>query len=62
MNIIVSVKNVYGRETIYPECAKAKTFARLIRQKTLTVDDVREIKSLGYKIELKQNLSVKGLT
>lgn len=56
MTIQVVIKQVYGRETIYPECEKAKLFAKIKGQKTLTSDDIRVIKDLGYKIEVKQEV------
>ena len=31
MNIYVSERNVYGRATIYPQCDKAKAFAKIGR-------------------------------
>lgn len=56
MQITVQIKSVYGVEKIYPVCAKAKAFATLVKQKTLTVDDLRVIKALGYKIEVVQQV------
>lgn len=50
MEIKVKIKNVYGNETVYPECDKAKTFAKIAGQKTLTAATVAGIKQLGYAI------------
>lgn len=51
MKIQVQVKNVYGKETIYPICPIALNFARLVGQKTLTRDNIKIIKDMGYEIE-----------
>ena len=54
MKIIVKVREVYGNKTIYPVCEKAKTFAQLAGQKTLTHSNLCLIERLGYTIELEQ--------
>ena len=51
MSIQVKVKQVYGKETIYPICNKAILFAKMVGQKTLTRDNLKVIKDLGYTIE-----------
>lgn len=48
--VYVEFKDVYGRQTIYPYCAKAKAFARIAGTKTLSADDLREIKTLGFQV------------
>lgn len=48
--IEVRIRSVYGVERIYPVCDRAKTFAKLVRQKILTMDEIRYIKELGYKV------------
>lgn len=57
MTITVQIKNVYGQEKIYPACDKAKLFASLKGQSTLTQSDIKHIKALGYTIEIKQNIT-----
>jgi hypothetical protein len=52
MKIQVSIKTVYGTERIYPVCDKAKVFANLVDQTTLSRRHIQLIKSLGYQIEL----------
>ena len=52
MKIQVTIKNVYGKETIYPICEQAKIFAGLVRQRTLTRKDIEKIKALGFAIEI----------
>lgn len=58
MKIIVSIKTVYGNDTIYPICEKAKTFASMVGQKTLTLRDIEHIKRLGFEIEV-QPMTIK---
>jgi hypothetical protein len=48
--IIVEPRTVYGNTNIYPKCEKAKLFAKLVDQKTLTQDNLDIIKQLGYSI------------
>lgn len=54
MKIQVQLKNVYGNTTIYPICDKAKLFAALVGQKTLTARDIKHIKDLGYSVDVIQ--------
>lgn len=48
--ISVSIKANYGREAIYPVCADAKIFVAMLGRKTLTREDIRSIKALGYAV------------
>jgi len=52
MKIEVSIKNVYGVERIYPMCKISNSFTRLMRKRTLDRDEVQEIKSMGYTVEV----------
>jgi len=54
MTILVSIKSVYGNETIYPVCMTAKKFANLIGTKTLTRSAIEKIKALGYTVQVEQ--------
>jgi hypothetical protein len=54
MTITVSIKNVYGNQTIYPVCNTAKKFANLTGTKTLTVYAIEQIKALGYTVQVEQ--------
>lgn len=56
MKILVSIKNVYGRETIYPECEKSKAFAAIAGNTTITPNTLELVKALGYSIEIKQRV------
>lgn len=51
-NIKVRVETHYGRETIYPVCEKARSFAGIAGTVTLTPKVLRLIKDLGYEIEV----------
>lgn len=50
--IQIQIKQVYGEEKIYPVCDKAKTFAEMLGQKTLTPRDLTYIRALGYAFEV----------
>ncbi len=50
LEIKVILKTVYGRDCIYPACEKAKIFAEMLNQKTLTTREINYIKKLGYTI------------
>ena len=49
-NIVVQVKQVYGNDTVYPVCDRAKLFAELLGQKTLTFTDLRIIQKIGFAV------------
>jgi len=48
--ITVSIKNVYGNRTIYPECDTAKLFAGIASTTSLTLHTIDAIKKLGYDV------------
>ena len=48
--ITVDVRSVYGKETIYPVDAAARTFASIAGTTTLTKDTLRGVFALGYEI------------
>ena len=48
--ILVAIRNVYGKEIVYPFCPTAKSFAKLVGQKTLTYQSIQTIKELGYTV------------
>jgi hypothetical protein len=52
MEIKVSIKSVYGVERIYPKCRIAQTFLALMRKRTFDRDEIQEIKSMGYTVEV----------
>ena len=54
MQLIVSKKNVYGVERVYPVCNKAKILTALTGNKTLLDVDIKLIKELGYTLTTKR--------
>jgi len=52
--IVVMVRDVYGRRTVYPVCPQAKIFAQIAGSKTLTPQVVSLIKDLGYRVNIDQ--------
>lgn len=52
MHIEVTIKTIYGIETVYPACDKAKLFARIAGTKTMTPHALRDIAALGYQINV----------
>jgi len=52
MEIKVSIKNVYGVERIYPQCKISKSFSKLMRKRTFDRDEIQEIKTMGYTVEV----------
>jgi len=52
--IVVRVKQVYGNDTIYPVCDRAKLFADLLGQKSLTFADMRIIQAMGFNVTIEQ--------
>jgi hypothetical protein len=47
----ITIKSVYGRETIYPVNEQAKKLAALVGTKTLTQQTIRDAMGMGFKIE-----------
>ena len=54
MKIIIRLKDVYGRQTAYPVCDKAKLFSRMAGTTSLTHNMLCLIEQLGYLIEVEQ--------
>ena len=52
--LTVTIKQVFGRDLIYPYCDKAYIFARLTNKKTLDSNDIEKIKTLGFTINQTQ--------
>ena len=48
--IHVAIKSIYGKNTIYPACDSSTTFCEMLGQKTLTTENIKYIKELGYDI------------
>ena len=48
--IIVQRKSVYGVDKIYPLSENAHIICDMLHQKTLTLQDVEQLKKLGYTV------------
>ena len=48
--IKVKVKNVYGKDLVYPVCVEAKIFAKIAGDTTLTPETLKRIMFLGYDV------------
>jgi hypothetical protein len=56
--LIVKIVNWYGRESIIPICETSHLFCELLKQKTLTRDDVNGIKKLGFNFKIETKMEV----
>ena len=61
MYIEVTSKNVYGKELIYPACHIAGAFTMIAKTKTLSIDDLKTIKAMGYEIKIVNKNILEGL-
>ena len=52
-SILVDVRDVYGRETIYPACPTAELLAQLAGTRTLTRAALATIRALGYSVAVR---------
>lgn len=50
--ITVSIKSVYGVQTIYPVCERGQLFAQLAGTKTLTPRALELIEQLGFDVHV----------
>lgn len=48
MKLEVQVKNLYGRDVVYPVCEKSRLLTQLSGNRTLTSEAIAVIKQLGY--------------
>jgi len=48
MELEVQIKNLYGRDVVYPVCEKSQLLTRLSGNRTLTSEAIAVIKQLGY--------------
>ena len=51
--IILELKNVYGKDLIYPSCHIANAMIKLKSGKTFTKNDLNVFKALGLNIKWK---------
>ena len=54
LQITVEIKEVYGKQVVYPVCDASKAFASIASTTTLTTNAMKGIKALGYAIVVKQ--------
>ena len=52
--IVVTKKNVYGQDKIYPVCEHAKLLAELAGTKTLSEYSINLIKKMGVQVALEE--------
>ena len=52
MEITVTVKSVFGTDTVYPADETAQLFTKLTGRKTFTPNDMRTIRQLGYTVNV----------
>jgi len=61
MKIQVFIKNVYGNQLIYPKCKIAKSFSDIAKTKTLSIENLKTIASIGYDVQLVDETNIKDL-
>ena len=61
MNIQVTIKNVYGNQLIYPKCYISKAFSNIAKTKTLSIENLKTISSMGYHVEVVNENNIKDL-
>lgn len=52
--ITVRMNKVYGKVMIKPVCEVAQGFCNLLKQSTLTRENIAHIKAMGYQVEVKE--------
>ena len=52
IKVFVKIKNVYGREMVYPACPVTEIIASIAKTKTLSQDDLFNMLKLGYEIQV----------
>jgi hypothetical protein len=57
----ISIKNVYGNETVYPECALARGFAAIAGTKTLTRAVLCQIEAMGFSLVVSAPVLSRGV-
>jgi len=61
MEIQVFIKNVYGNKFFYPKCKIAKSFSDIAKTKTLSIENLKTIASMGYAVKLENEIDIKDL-
>ena len=52
IKVFVIVRNIYGREMVYPACPVTEIIASIAKTKTLSDNDLSAIRKLGYEIKV----------
>lgn len=52
--LFVTVIEYWGRKNFRPECDVSRRFAQLLGQKNLSEGDLEIIKTMGYKVKMKE--------
>lgn len=52
MELNMKVKQVYGKDLVYPGCAKSELLSELLKKKTFDPKELQILVKLGYKIVL----------
>jgi len=61
MKIQVIIKNVYGNQLIYPKCDISKAFSNIAKTKTLSIENLKTISQMGYKVNVVNETNIKDL-
>ena len=61
MKIQVIIKNVYGNQLIYPKCDTSKAFSDIAKTKTLSIENLKTISQMGYKVKVVNETNIKDL-
>lgn len=59
--LTIAIKNVYGKETIYPACNHSIALADFKGQKTFTEQDLIKLKKTGYTFRLRSSHYLKNI-
>ena len=54
MQITLTIKRNFGTEHIYPVCETARQLTALTGKRTLSHNDIKTIRALGYTITVQQ--------
>ena len=52
--LLVKVKNVFGRDLIYPKCNDSKLICELLNVITLNDYQIKKLKALDYRLAFNQ--------
>ena len=61
MKIEIIIKNVYGNQLIYPNCDTSKAFSNIAKTKTLSIENLKTISSMGYHVQLVDETNIEEL-